>query len=129
MTEAPVTIDRLRSALEASWDAHTAYQGAVRPGNPAFGQCYPTARVVQWFFPESEIACGDVDTGSSIECHFWNVRVDGDRTDHIDLSWEQFPPGSAVLNYRLLDRNALGDSPPTLARCALLLERVHAELG
>ena len=64
--DAPGTLDRLRAALEASWNARTAYQGAVRPGNPAFGQCYPTARVVQHFFPAFEIACGDVDTGAGV---------------------------------------------------------------
>ena len=36
----------LARALRASWDSQTAYQGAVVPGNPAFGQCYPTSRVV-----------------------------------------------------------------------------------
>ena len=129
MTEEPVALDRLRVAVEASWDARTAYRGTVRPGNPAFGQCYPTARVVQWFFPETEIACGDVETGSGVECHFWNVRADGDGVEHIDLSWKQFPPGSTVISYRLLDRESLGDSPPTIERCALLLERVRARLG
>jgi hypothetical protein len=121
----PVTLDRLRTALEASWDARTAYQSAVRPGNPAFGQCYPTARVVQHFFPALEIACGDVDTGVGLECHFWNVGADG---EHVDLSWQQFPPGSAVVGYRLLDRDALGDSAPTIKRCELLLARVRAQL-
>jgi hypothetical protein len=122
---APVTLDRLRAALEASWDARTAYQARSGRAIRRFGQCYPTARVVQHFFPAFEIACGDVDTGGGIECHFWNVAADG---AHVDLSWQQFPPGSAVLGYRLLDRNALGDSPPTLARCALLLARVQSRL-
>lgn len=125
----PVTLARLRVAIEASWDADTAYQGAVRPGNPAFGQCYPTARVVQWFFPELEIACGDVDTGDSVESHFWNVDVADGAARHVDLSWQQFPPGSTVRGFDLLDRDTLNDSPPTVERCVLLLERVFAHLG
>jgi hypothetical protein len=124
----PVSLDRLRPAVEAGWDERTAYQGATRPGNPAFGQCYPTARVVQWFDPALEIACGDVVTGAGAECHFWNVRA-GDPPEHIDLSWQQFPPGSRVERFELLDRTMLGDSPPTTARCGLLLQRALTQLS
>jgi hypothetical protein len=122
-------LTRLAAALEKSWDSRTAYLDAARPGNPAFGQCYPTARVVQWFFPETEIASGKVDTGSSIEAHFWNVEPTADGLAHIDLSWQQVPPGSTVTEFHLLDRTALGDSPPTVARCRLLLERVRMLLA
>ena len=124
-----VDLERLAAAMEASWDHRTAYRGITRPGNPAFGQCYPTARVVQHFYPETEIACGDVWTGSSTECHFWNVRGIEDEAEWIDLSWKQFPPGSLVQRFELLDRRLLGDSPPTVERCRLLLERVLAHLA
>lgn len=125
----PVDLECLRIAVEASWDRRTAYQGITRPGNPAFGQCYPTSRVVQHFYPETEIACGDVWTGSGTECHFWNVRGAGDEAGWIDLSWKQFPPGSVVQRFKLLDRRLLGDSPPTVERCALLLRRVLSHLA
>lgn len=124
-----ITLLRLRAALEASWAADTAYLGAQRDGNPALGQCYPTARVVQYFFPEFEIASGEVWTGESTEWHFWNAREVGGAIEHIDLSWPQFPPGSTVKTFALLDRDRLGDSPPTVARCGLLLERVLAALA
>jgi hypothetical protein len=128
----PATQDaliRLQSALESSWDHLTAYRGITRPGNPAYGQCYPTSRVVQWFYPAAEIASGTVWTGETLERHFWNVFVDGDRTDWVDLSWQQFPPGASVKDFQLLDRDALGDSPGTLKRCTLLLRRVQRRLG
>ncbi len=118
----------LAAALEASWDHRTAYGGVTQPGNPALGQCYPTSRVVQFFYPETEIACGDVWTGSAIECHFWNVRGSGPDAEWIDLTWQQFPPGSVVRHFKLLDRRCLGDSPPTVERCALLRRRVAAYL-
>jgi hypothetical protein len=85
--------------------------------------------VVQCFYPEYEIACGDVWTGTSAECHFWNIRGSGSGAEWIDLSWKQFPPGSAVRSFRLLDRTQLGDSPPTVERCELLLRRVRAHLA
>jgi len=123
-----IQIERLAPAIEASWDDRTAYQGVTKPGNPAFGQCYPTSRVVQWYFPEFEIACGDVWTGLSLECHFWNVRGSGEDLEKIDLTWSQFPSGSVVRRYEVLDRAKLGDSPATVERCALLLERVILNL-
>ena len=84
---------------------------------------------MQFFYPEVEIARGDVWTGSSTECHFWNIRGSGKDAEWIDLSWKQFPPGSAVQRFRLLDRRHLGDSPPTVERCALLLRRVLSHLA
>jgi hypothetical protein len=84
---------------------------------------------VQFVYPETEIACGDVSTGSSTECHFWNIRGSGSEAEWIDLSWQQFPPGSVVQRFKLLDRRLLGDSPPTVERCALLLRRVLSHLA
>ena len=123
------SLPQLRLALEASWDCRTAYLEAYQPGNAALGQCYPTSRVVQWFFPQLEIASGDVDTGSTLEAHFWNVDVAANPVQHIDLTWTQFAAGSKVTRFRLLDRNALNDSPPTVMRCRLLLERVLTTLN
>ncbi len=122
----PLTLAR---ALEASWDSRTAYRGVTRLGNPAFGQCYPTCRVVQWFYPEYEIAKGEVWTGISTERHFWNVHGLGPDAHLLDLSWKQFPAESVVRSFVLLDRHALGDSDATVARCTLLLERVLSYLG
>ncbi len=124
-----VSLPRLKAALEASWDSRTAYLGASRAGNPALGQCYPTARVVQWFFPRFEIASGEVETGSTLDCHFWNIDERRDPPVHVDLTWQQFGPGAKVRQFRILDRHALGDSPPTIQRCQLLLERVLAQLA
>ena len=123
-----VDVSTLEQALVACWDHQTAYRGVTRPGNRAFGQCYPTARVMQWFYPEYEIAKGEVWTGSAIECHFWNARAGNDDAHQLDLSWQQFPAGSVVLNYTLLDRRQLDDSDATVKRCALLLQRVLSYL-
>lgn len=120
----PVSLIQLHAALEASWDRRTAYRQVHQHGNAALGQCYPTSRVVQWFFPGLEIASGEVDTGSAIEAHFWNIDPAPGAAEHIDLTWKQFPEGTKVVRFRILDRYALNDSPPTLARCQLLLDRV-----
>jgi hypothetical protein len=115
---------RLREALEASWDEKTSYQAVKKENNIALGQCYPTARVVQYFLPETEIIKGKVWTGRETETHFWNgLTVDG-VLYHIDLTWQQFPSGSTVQEYVMLDRNSLGDGESTIKRCELLLQRV-----
>ncbi|HTP91017.1 MAG TPA: hypothetical protein VMJ52_04740 [Xanthobacteraceae bacterium] len=116
---------RLREALEASWDGQTAYGALEQAGNPALGQCYPTCRVVQHYFPATEIIKGKVWTGESEEIHFWNGLRVGDEWYHIDLSWRQFPVGSVVREFVALDRHDLGDSEATIQRCALLLKRVE----
>ena len=125
MIKVDFDLPRLREALEASWDEKTSYLAVKEKGNPALGQCYPTSRVVQHFFPETEIVKGRVWNGKEIETHFWNVLKVKDDLYHIDLTWQQFPQGSKVRKYTILDRNKLGDSEPTLKRCELLLERVN----
>ena len=124
-----IEISILRAALEASWDYRTAYQSVQCAGNPALGQCYPTSRVVQWFLPEFEIARGQVWTGEIAEAHFWNVRRGAAGLEHLDLSWSQFPIGSQVTRFELLDRRNFGDGPSTIARVELLLQRVLLELA
>jgi hypothetical protein len=114
----------MRVALEASWDKKTSYQMALREGNPAFGQCYPTSRVVQLFYPEVEIVEGEVWTGESVEKHFWNLLVTDGVERHIDLTWQQFPDGSEVKNWRIRERESLGDGQDTVDRVSLLFERV-----
>jgi hypothetical protein len=128
-TASKVDLLRLRTALEASWDSETSYERVAKPGIPALGQCYPTARVVQHLFPEAEIAEGEVWTGWEVEKHFWNVVDHGGTAFHIDLTWQQFPLGSTVRNYALRDRSSLEDSPQTLSRVEILLRRVKAVLS
>jgi hypothetical protein len=65
-----------------------------------------------------------VDTGTAVEDHFWNVDLTSTFATHIDLTWQQFAEGSKVTGFKVLDRLALNDSRPTIARCQLLLERV-----
>jgi len=115
---------RLREALEASWKLDTAYLHVHENGNPALGNCYPTSRVVQHFFPQMEIIEGQVWTGKQMEKHFWNVLISDSGEYHLDLTWQQFPHGSVVKEYRVRDRNTLNDSESTIKRVDLLLDRV-----
>lgn len=116
---------RLREALEASWDRQTAYGAVAQAGNPALGQCYPTSRVVQHYYPATEIIKGKVWTGESEKIHFWNGLRVGDEWSHIDFCWQQFPAGSVVREFVVLNRQDLGDNEATIQRCALLLRRVE----
>ena len=118
----------LREALEASWGEDTSYGGVKRAGNPARGQCYPTARVVQHLLPGAQVIEGQVWNGNESEAHFWNALVVDGGTQHIDLTWQQFPPGSYVQEQAVLRSDPSEDSDATRRRCALLLERVVASL-
>ena len=119
-------LDALRSVLEASWDERTSYQGAMRGGNPAFGQCYPTAWLVQQFDPRMEIIRGTVEADDELHTHFWNALPTAQGLEHLDLTWQQFSAGARIRDFQLLRREDLGDSPETVARCQLLMCRVRA---
>lgn len=116
---------QLREALEKSWQPDTAYLKVAEKGNPALGQCYPTSRIVQFFFPEMEIVEGEVWTGKDIEKHFWNITIVGGKEYHFDFTWRQFPAGSSVRSYKVRNRETLGDDEETLRRIELLLGRVN----
>lgn len=115
---------QLREAIEAAWRPDTAYHGVSEEGNPALGQCYPSSRVAQLFFPELEIVEGQIWTGKGLEKHFWNVLTVNGEEYHIDFTWQQFPAGSSVRSYKIRDRNTLGDSEETIQRVGLLKGRV-----
>ena len=119
----------LREALAASWDKRTAYLEVEQVDNPALGQCYPTSRVVQHYYPETEIIKGKVWTGKTLDIHFWNGCRIGDDWYHIDLSWQQFPAGSIIQEFAIVERQELNDSEATVQRCALLLKRVDDYLN
>lgn len=120
---------QLREALEASWQPDTAFLEVHEEGNPALGQCYPTSRVVQIYYPEMEIVEGEVWTSNGTEKHFWNILVVNGTTYHMDFTWQQFPHGSKVRNFKILDRNNLGDGSKTISRVDLLLSRVKQHLN
>lgn len=120
---------QLRHAIEMAWRPDTANGQVSQAGNPALGQCYPTARVVQHFWPETEIVEGVVVTPKGTEKHFWNVLQMNGKDMHIDITWQQFPHGSFVSQWKVRDRTTLDDRPQTIHRVELLLERVQRELG
>jgi hypothetical protein len=124
-TEKRVDMVKLRQALEDSWDAHTSYLGVFEHGNPALGNCYPTSRVIQHYFPEIEIVEGAISAPKGIEKHFWNMILVGDIEYHIDLTWQQFPKGSYVMSYIVRDRNELNDGEDAIRRVQLLQNRVQ----
>lgn len=116
--------DQVSDALEVSWDRYTSYQMVFDENNPALGQCYSTARVIQLLFRDAEIVEGEVWTGNRIEKHFWNLLLIDGVERHIDLTWIQFPEASEVRKWRVRPRESLGDSQETVDRVNLLFERV-----
>jgi len=126
-----MTVDmiQLRQALEKSWCKGTSYEGVYVGSNPALGQCYPTSRVVQFYFPDTEIVEGEVWVDNSREKHFWNILVSEGVDYHIDFTWCQFPAGAVVKRWHVRDRHSLEDSQGTITRVAMLLDRVKEHLN
>lgn len=119
---------QVREAIEASWSMDTAHEKAYEEGNPALGNCYPTSRVIQYYFPQTEVVEGIVVTPNGEEKHFWNILVVNGDEYHVDLSWQQFPPGSSVKEYKVRDRQEFGDGEDAIRRVELLLSRVEHHL-
>ena len=128
MSPSPLHLGPVRAALAASWSPATSYRGVWDRDNPALGQCYPTARVVQHLLPAAEVVKGTVWTGAAEEVHFWNVLPVGGHRMSLDLTWEQFPAGSRISTGEVLDRTRFSDSAATVRRCDLLLSRVLERL-
>lgn len=122
------TMLQVRQAIEASWGADTAYKNISEPDNPSKGNCYASSRVLQYFFPELDIAKGIVWTGQASEKHYWNVLMNNGQYYHIDLTWQQFPHGSIVEEYVICNRRSFADNTATKQRVAILLERTQAYL-
>ncbi|GAC1386997.1 MAG: hypothetical protein NVS1B7_6350 [Candidatus Saccharimonadales bacterium] len=61
---------RLREAIEVSWKADTSYLHVYEDNTPTMENCYHTALVTQYFFPNTEIVEGEVWTGKSTDKHF-----------------------------------------------------------
>lgn len=128
MLKPDIDLLALRRAIEASWDEKTSYLAVKKAGNPALGQCYPTAWLLQQYFPELEIVKGIVWNGTKEETHFWNILEQGGQQYSFDFTWQQFPLGSYVKSFDTLDRNNLGDGPETITRCRILKSRVEKYL-
>ena len=120
---------QLRTALEYSWDDKTSYMGVFSDENISLGQCYSTSRVVQFFFPKTEIVEGEVWNGQESHKHFWNFLKSNESEYHIDLTWQQFPKGSIVKGWKIRERETLGDSKETIERIELLKQRVKGYLA
>lgn len=118
----------LRRAIEATWQPDTAFGQVSKPGNPALGHCYDSSRVVQHYFPDADIVEGRVITPHGEEKHFWNILKTGDAVIHVDMTWQQFPHGSYVKSWFVRDRATLNDSPATVQRIELVLQRVQQNL-
>jgi hypothetical protein len=80
--------------------------------------------LIRWSTSEDLSWQLSVWTGETLEVHFWNGLHIGVDWYHIDLTWQQFPPGSIVQEFAFIKRQDLNDSAATILRCTLLLERV-----
>ena len=125
------TLEQIKNAVEASWDADTAYpDGTWSPERPARAQCVVTALVVQRYLG------GDLEKLTSEykgkpESHYRNILPSG---GVVDLTRSQYPseqslqPSIVNLHGHKDVRDKMIHEPETLARYELLLSRVMQRL-
>ncbi len=121
------TLTDVERAFRASWGADTcdpSDRPDWHPGNPARGQCGPTALVLHDLFG-GELVLGEVRVaGERTGVHWWNRFGTG---LEVDLTREQFRPHEEVVGARVLAR-----PPGSPKRCReeyeLLRDRVLARV-
>ncbi|MGI5242629.1 YunG family protein [Dactylosporangium sp. CA-139066] len=96
------------------------------PGNPARGQCGPTALVVREILGGDLIRARVTAGGEPAGHHYWNRLPDG---SELDLTREQFRPGELIVGGG--EPVHVPEGPPTRLRGqhALLRHRVLSALG
>jgi hypothetical protein len=111
----------LRAAIQPGWSSETAWHATWDPANPPLNQCAVTAMVLQDFLG------GDlIHTTVGGISHYFN-RLPGGQ--EIDLTRDQFPPGSPIGTSTVVPRKQLDRSADTVRRYRLLRRRVEAGLA
>lgn len=122
-----IDLEVLRPIVRAAWGADTCDPHEDQdwhPGNPARGQCGPTALVVNDLLG-GELILGEVYAGDApAGYHHWNRLPDG---REVDLTADQFHEGEVVVGATAYRRPA---GPPRRCReqYELLSRRVSAAL-
>ena len=80
------------------------------------------------YYPATEIVKGIVGARGSDEVHFWNGLLVGDDWYHLDLSWQQFPAGSVITEFRSWTAIIWGQRRYRSTMRSLLLRRVQEHL-
>ncbi|NYE96660.1 hypothetical protein FHU41_002910 [Psychromicrobium silvestre] len=123
------TFAEIEEAFRASWSNETTCLDAKSlarwtPGNPAHGQCGPTALVVQDLLG-GDLLLAEVTGGEeAAEVHYWNRLSEVE----IDLTREQFSADRIIGTPRIVVRPPEGPRAHR-AEYQLLHSRVFAALG
>jgi hypothetical protein len=112
-----ITIDELTQRLKLAWSRDTSYwPDRWSRERPAIGQCAVTALVVQDLIG-GKLIRAKLDNDDE---HYWNVSEGG---EEIDLTRDQFEPGTNIRLIGVADRAELFNEPGTGPRYHLLKRR------
>jgi hypothetical protein len=127
-----ISIDDLKTAVEASWDASTSFcADEWTRANPTRGQCVVTSLLVQAYFG-GELRKYDAVYNGQEESHYCNVLPDG---QEIDLTRQQYPAAQKLtlsevnLHGHATVREKMMHETRTVRAYQLLLDRVATRLG
>ncbi|WP_151082170.1 YunG family protein [Nocardioides cynanchi] len=122
------TLSEIEAAVRSSWGSDTCFASsdylARGQGRPSRGQCGTTALVIQDLLG-GDLMVAEVEYDGRVEgVHYWNVTPGG---VELDLTRDQFMPGEALVNQRLVKtrRNTASDGEHSFQ---LLRGRVAASL-
>lgn len=88
-----MNIQEFMQVLQSAWSQDTSYYpDEWNSNNPAYGQCSPTAIVVQDYFGGEILWCEALLPEWRTEDHYFNIIED----EIIDLTASQFPGGTIM---------------------------------
>lgn len=113
-------VEQLRAALACCWSAETSDNPSRwSVDRSTLGQCAVTALVVQDIFGGDLLRCiCEVPGAVHRVSHYANKLTDGRK---IDLTLEQFPPGTMFSQGKIRTRQYVLSYPETMVRYGLLL--------
>ena len=109
--------EELQGLLRKCWSRETSVNSEYwGKDNPAYGQCVATSQLIQKLLG-GEIMGGKTKAPGCIFTntlnHFWNRLPDG---QEIDLTKEQFPEGTMILNKKIIEKSYFSQFPEAIKK-------------
>jgi len=120
-----VELHTFRTAIERAWTSSTTYCPETWPEqDAAWGQCAVTSVLAWATFGGSLLKGVATDPTGASTSHYWNLFG----SVEVDLTWRQFPAGTALSEVSTASRAALIANPWMEARYATLVSNAEREL-
>jgi hypothetical protein len=122
--------DVIINAIRDSWCRETSYDpDNWNKRNPAYGQCAVSSMVYQLFFGGMIYKATVILPDGTTESHYLNALFDpSDQEFLVDLTIEQFPDDTQLVDYKQANSSSLYANKETLDRFQMLSELVYQKI-